>query len=1366
MDVRLRRQNPVSVKPPRLRLSATNSTSTAIGKGSACRLSVGAQPQGKGHTRGSSASNNKNNNTCDGRSGKSHDGAVERVVPRSSRSSSVSKISGSSSCGRRIRGRASRAGITASTFTPAVSSLEGLSSGNSQSLAKSVTTGLSRSCENVRTAVFSTATSESGSSSSRPLIHHQRHNLKNRFQLLKTLGEGTYGKVKLAVEKSCGEQVAIKYIKKTKIVDGADLARIRREIQILSSLRHSHVVNIREVFEKKDKIVLVMDYAQGGELYDYLNKMGRLGEWEARRIFRQIVSAIHCCHQNGIVHRDLKLENIILDDAGNVKIADFGLANYYSHSSLLSTFCGSPLYASPEIVNGRSYYGPEVDVWSLGVILYTLVYGSMPFESNSLVSLKQQISDGEYRQPSKPSDAAGLIRHMLTATPSRRATMEDALRHWWVNFGHAHMPNGQPYNPCDLQDTRVQLSGPLQPASPGNPTSGVAQGNGAEPASQRESFILSPPAPACDGRSPVPQDQVSLDNSLYQRPRCHSLDDTLQATRSEEFVMPPPPAIIHQRNQSSLSSDSDAELELLRSSQWDQCQSRSNVEGHHRQPQQHPRRRSWRFGHQKPEPGSGGRFLDSTGNSVNSSGSASPASNPEDSAGGQDGGDTQQHRKSAERVGQQSESMPSVLKLPTALVDILGSCSEKSLAALLTPDPDTNLVSFNPFNLLDGNHGDSPNNNPPTSDQSKNTLVSSSTRPVSHRADGSSSLNTSDVTNNNVCSSTHSSQATHALSTSLAGSINSTSTSSTADTFVFDSERKPKRSILKRRGKFSGPDPAKTLEKGQIEDSHIPKSGGGHLPRRLPSFRDEAHGIFSSKHRASQLLEEAAGTLAPESCSNALLHSHHTPWGKHCVHSSIASYIESTSQVPFSSAELPHSPPLSQAISTHPDSTSPGQHNSTPCHMPPRVIPHPHPTAPVPKHCLHHASLLGPSEYQTSSSTTGQIDWSASSTLDHQTEHRPSQSYNVDVVNGNFPTHLANVLVKKENCPTGDSRNDRDSPTSTINGQVNETQGQTSLTHLLSALSMDSAGSSSTSSSLSPAKPAKSSHETKTTSTDGSCANSYFSAPTPAQSANNSNRSSASNSSGDSAYDSSCLSSQHGLHLTTLSASSVTKVVRRSGSSQLEKARNRLSVSSIGSNSSADILDLSYDSGDSDHFINLEKERLKQAGTQAGDDISQTPTAVDLDQPVSLVNKDSCAILPDLCAGHSIQGRPGLDMLPAPWSEVCGKSEPEVSQEVDLMIFPDDEDEEVLASELSQNRSMETTLGTITLGTKSSKDQHDRETSGAENITCNVEEGQHWQGKIDSVAETQAELPNQVTAITESSSPLLYRLTREAQTWL
>ncbi|BFZ10537.1 hypothetical protein BsWGS_13576 [Bradybaena similaris] len=289
---------------------------------------------------------------------------------------------------------------------------------------------------------------------SKPLIHHQRHNLKNKFQVLSTLGEGTYGKVKLAIDKGTGEHVAIKYIKKTKIQDETDQARIRREIQIMSSLRHQHIVNVREVFEKKDKIVLVMDYAPGGELYDYLNKMGRLTEEEARRIFRQIVSAVHHCHENGVVHRDLKLENIILDNDGNVKIADFGLSNYFQPDSTLSTFCGSPLYASPEIVNGNPYHGPEVDVWSLGVILYTLVYGAMPFESSNVAILRQQICHGLYSEPIIASEAAGLIHHMLTVTPSRRATMEDILHHWWVNFNYSNMPNNMPYKPDpELPDT-------------------------------------------------------------------------------------------------------------------------------------------------------------------------------------------------------------------------------------------------------------------------------------------------------------------------------------------------------------------------------------------------------------------------------------------------------------------------------------------------------------------------------------------------------------------------------------------------------------------------------------------------------------------------------------------------------------------------------------------------------------------------------------------------------------------------------------------------------------------------------------------------------------------------------------------------
>ncbi|XP_072701028.1 NUAK family SNF1-like kinase 2 [Ciconia boyciana] len=265
--------------------------------------------------------------------------------------------------------------------------------------------------------------------------HHHKHNLKHRYEFLETLGKGTYGKVKKARERS-GKLVAIKSIRKDKIKDEQDLVHIRREIEIMSSLNHPHIIAVHEVFENSSKIVIVMEYASKGDLYDYISERQRLTEQEARHFFRQVVSAVYYCHKNGIVHRDLKLENILLDANGNIKIADFGLSNVYQQDKLLQTYCGSPLYASPEIINGRPYKGPEVDSWSLGVLLYILVHGTMPFDGHDYKTLVKQITSGDYREPTKLSDACGLIRWMLMVNPERRATIEDIATHWWVNWGY------------------------------------------------------------------------------------------------------------------------------------------------------------------------------------------------------------------------------------------------------------------------------------------------------------------------------------------------------------------------------------------------------------------------------------------------------------------------------------------------------------------------------------------------------------------------------------------------------------------------------------------------------------------------------------------------------------------------------------------------------------------------------------------------------------------------------------------------------------------------------------------------------------------------------------------------------------------
>ncbi|XP_036845132.1 serine/threonine-protein kinase MARK2 [Oncorhynchus mykiss] len=174
-----------------------------------------------------------------------------------------------------------------------------------------------------------------------------------------------------------------------------------------------------------------------GEVFDYLVAHGRMKEKEARAKFRQIVSAVQYCHQKCIVHRDLKAENLLLDSDMNIKIADFGFSNEFVMGSKLDTFCGSPPYAAPELFQGKKYDGPEVDVWSLGVILYTLVSGSLPFDGQNLKELRERVLRGKYRIPFYMStDCENLLKKFLILNPTKRGSLEQIMKDRWMNVGH------------------------------------------------------------------------------------------------------------------------------------------------------------------------------------------------------------------------------------------------------------------------------------------------------------------------------------------------------------------------------------------------------------------------------------------------------------------------------------------------------------------------------------------------------------------------------------------------------------------------------------------------------------------------------------------------------------------------------------------------------------------------------------------------------------------------------------------------------------------------------------------------------------------------------------------------------------------
>eukprot|EP01062_Namystynia_karyoxenos_P069775 TRINITY_DN65232_c0_g1_i1.p1 TRINITY_DN65232_c0_g1~~TRINITY_DN65232_c0_g1_i1.p1 ORF type:complete len:713 (+),score=170.42 TRINITY_DN65232_c0_g1_i1:119-2140(+) len=253
-----------------------------------------------------------------------------------------------------------------------------------------------------------------------------------------TLGKGSFGKVKMASHETTGHKVAVKILNRQKIKTSQMDKKIRREIKILKLFRHPHIIRLYEVIETSTDILMVMEYVSGGELFDYIVQRGKLSESSSKRFFQQIVSGIEYCHYYQVVHRDLKPENLLLDGNQNVKIADFGLSNLMRDGDFLKTSCGSPNYAAPEVISGKLYAGPEVDVWSCGVILYALLCGHLPFDEDSIPALFKKIKEGRYAPPQGVSAGAKeMIQKILVVDPMVRITIPQIRDSEWFQDGLA-----------------------------------------------------------------------------------------------------------------------------------------------------------------------------------------------------------------------------------------------------------------------------------------------------------------------------------------------------------------------------------------------------------------------------------------------------------------------------------------------------------------------------------------------------------------------------------------------------------------------------------------------------------------------------------------------------------------------------------------------------------------------------------------------------------------------------------------------------------------------------------------------------------------------------------------------------------------
>ncbi|TNY17265.1 kinase-like domain-containing protein, partial [Rhodotorula diobovata] len=326
------------------------------------------------------------------------------------------------------------------------------------------------------------------------------------YSLGRVIGEGTFGKVRLGVHRLTGTRVAIKQVPKSlpsysPSDPSSPLSLLTREIHHHRRLRHPHVLSLYELVATESSIYLVTELCSGGELFDYLVEQcavpagtGGLALDETRRIFGQLVLGVAYLHSEGVVHRDLKLENVLLDENVNVKIADMGFGREFERGRWLDTKVGTLGYMAPEIVAGNRYLGEQVDIWSLGVILYALLTGSLPFDDDDESVMRSLILSCRYTVPAfLDPDAADLVQRILVADPLRRPSLRDILAHSF--FTRVPGPSSSP--PRERERER-EAAPPPPIASPaaslGAPTTPLASSSSVPLAPPRDASPTRPPS--------------------------------------------------------------------------------------------------------------------------------------------------------------------------------------------------------------------------------------------------------------------------------------------------------------------------------------------------------------------------------------------------------------------------------------------------------------------------------------------------------------------------------------------------------------------------------------------------------------------------------------------------------------------------------------------------------------------------------------------------------------------------------------------------------------------------------------------------------------------------------------------------------